>query len=321
MRLVELMRYCRVPLALNVQKGEEVLILADTRTEELLYQALAAAAFELEAEPTVMVITARPVDGNEPSAAAAAAMRGVQTVVAATSTSITHTNATRNALAAGVRYVAMPGATIDMVTAGAATADYHALFARTQAVADRLSAAREAHITSPEGTDLRLSLAGRPGFVLAGIFRPGTIAAFPDGEAPIAPVEGSAEGVIVVDSSMHRLGRLREPIRFTVRGGKVVEITGGAEAAALRDLWARQGDEFSGNVGELAIGTNPQARAYGHVSEDKKRLGTVHIGFGDNRTLAGLTESKTHMDGVISRPTVVLDGEPLVVDGRLLSDI
>ena len=321
MRLVELMRYCRVPLVLNVQKGEEVLILADTRTEDLLYEALAAAAFELEAEPTVMVIKARPIDGNEPGEAAAAAMRAVDTVIGVTSTSITHTNATRNALAAGVKYVGMPGATIAMITGGAATADYHALYERTQIVADRLSAASEAHVTSPEGTDLRLSLAGRQGFVLAGIFRPGTIAIFPDGEAPIAPVEGTAEGIIVADSSMHRIGRLHEPIRFTVRGGRVVDIEGGREAAALRELLARQGDENSFNVGEFAIGTNPQARTYEHVSEDKKRIGTVHIGFGDNRTLAGRTESKTHLDGVISRPTVLLDGEPLVVEGRLLVDV
>ncbi|MEM3490334.1 MAG: hypothetical protein QXO75_11880 [Nitrososphaerota archaeon] len=41
------------------------------------------------------------------------------------------------------------------------------------------------------------------------------------------------------------------------------------------------------NVAEFSIGINPKARRRGDISEEKKGLGNVHIGLGENRYLWG----------------------------------
>jgi leucyl aminopeptidase (aminopeptidase T) len=65
------------------------------------------------------------------------------------------------------------------------------------------------------------------------------------------------------------------------------------------------------------VGTNPQARKSSNVSEDKKRLGSIHIALGDNMTLGGKIHSSTHLDGVIENPTLYVDNRLLIADGKL----
>jgi len=317
MKLIEVIRYARVPVQMNVKPGENVVVVSDTDTEPLVYESLAAAAFEVGAEVTVVVMTPRPMHGNEPPKPVAEAMRGADVLICAASRSLTHTDAVRNALKLGVKYVAMPEATVDLLTKGAATADYGEVLRTTEAVARVLSRGSTVRVTSEHGTDVRFSVKGRQAFVLAGKFSPGTIACFPDGEAPIAPVEGTAEGTIVFDTSIHAVGPLKEPVKLKIKRGRAVVITGGPEAAALRSILEGQGDQNSYDIGEFAIGTNPMARITGKVTEDKKGLGRVHFALGDNGTLLGRIRSKTHLDGVICKPTVLLDGKPIVEAGAL----
>jgi len=321
MKLVEVIRYARVPVELNVRQGENVVLVSDTDTEPLVYESVAAAAFEIGAEVTVVIMTPRLMHGHEPPRPVAEAMKGADVLICAASRSLTHTDAVRNALKQGVKYVAMPQVTVDLLTKGAATADYAEVLRTTEAVARALSRTDRIRVTSREGTDVKFSVKGRQAFVLAGKYMPGTIACFPDGEAPIAPIEGTAEGSIVFDTSIHAIGALKDPVRLTVKRGRAVDISGGAEASALKMILDRQGDTNSYEIGEFAIGTNPMARLTGNVTEDKKGSGRVHFALGDNGTLQGKIRSKTHLDGVICRPTVLLDGKPIVEGGSLRLDV
>ncbi|MFQ6076014.1 MAG: aminopeptidase [Candidatus Bathyarchaeia archaeon] len=317
MKLIEVMRYARVPILLNVNEEDDVLIVTDTDIEPLVHQSLAAAAFEVGAEAVVMVMTPRAVHGHEPPKPIAEAAKASDILIGVTSTSMTHTEAVRKALSHGVKYVAMPYLTVDTLTKGAATADYEEVYRLTKAVAGLLTEGERIRLTSGPGTDVSMSIKGRKGFVLAGRFEPGTIACFPDGEAPIAPVEGTAGGVVVFDACIHGIGALREPVRLVVRDGRAAEIRGGVEAQALKSMLETHGDGNSYNIAEFAIGTNPEARLTGNVSEDKKGLGRVHIALGDNSTLSGRVRSKTHLDGVILKPTVVIDDRVIVEHGLL----
>jgi len=317
MKLVEVIKYAKVPVELNVRQGENVVVVSDTDTEPLVYESVAAAAFEIGAEVTVVIMTPRLMHGHEPPRPVAEAMKGADVLICAASRSLTHTDAVRNALKQGVKYVAMPQVTVDLLTKGAATADYAEVLRTTEVVARALSRTDEIRVMSREGTDVKFSVKGRQAFVLAGKFMPGTIACFPDGEAPIAPIEGTAEGSIVFDTSIHAIGALKDPVKLTVKRGRAVDISGGAEASALKTILDRQGDTNSYEIGEFAIGTNPMARLTGNVTEDKKGSGRVHFALGDNGTLQGKIRSKTHLDGVICRPTVLLDGKPIVEGGSL----
>ena len=70
-------------------------------------------------------------------------------------------------------------------------ADFDVLRARSRAVADLLSAAGEAHVTCPRGTDLHLDLSGREAIADDGdLTAPGAFGNLPCGEGFIAPRGG-----------------------------------------------------------------------------------------------------------------------------------
>jgi leucyl aminopeptidase (aminopeptidase T) len=248
-------------------------------------------------------------------------MREADVVFQPVTYAMTHTDATREAMAAGARVLVLRGITEDIMTRGAMLADYEEVERLTKRVAELLSEAEEIRVTTPAGTDLRLRANGRTSLALTGrIEGPGTFVAMPDGEAAIAPVEGSGEGTLVIEHAMDSIGALDAPIRIAVEGGRAVNIAGGASAAELRSL-IEGADEDARNIAEFAIGTNESARMIGSMTEDKKKKGTVHVAVGDNHVIGGTVESQLHLDGLLLRPTVQLDGRTVVSDGRIAQDV
>lgn len=300
-----------------MRPGEAVCVVADTQTRPIA-DYIFEAARALGAEPVLLCMAPGRTHGNEPPRVVAWAMRGADVVIQAVTYAITHTDATRDALRAGARVLVLRGVTEDVLTHGAALADYDEVARITKAVAERLTRARAVHVRTPAGTDLRMSVAGRAAIALTGRLEgPGTFAAMPDGEAAIAPVEETAEGILVVEHTMDGIGRLDAPIRMVVRRGRVVEVTGGRAAEQLRALMDGAGPNAA-NIAEFALGTNRWARLIGSMTEDKKRWGTVHVAIGDNHVIGGQITSELHLDGLLLQPTVTLDGEVIVEDGRLL---
>lgn len=306
-----------VKVCANVKRDENVLIVTDTNKVRIA-DVLAKASMEVGAETTISIMTPRQMHGNEPPKMVAAAMKVVDVIFTPTTYSMTHTDAMVEATRAGARAIILRGITEEMMVRGAMTADYEKLSEKSGRVSERLSRAGIVQITSDYGTDAKLSIKGRPAFVLAGFAtEPGTFAALPDGEVAVCPVEGSAEGLIVFDHTMDGIGLLREHIRLTVEGGRVVEIDGGEEAERLRRI-AEVSDGGATNIAEFAIGTNPKALLIGNMAEDKKREGSVHIAIGDNHKLGGTVKSSIHLDGLMVKPTVKLDGKVIIREGRLL---
>lgn len=310
-----------VRTCVGVKAGEEVLIVTDNDSSLIVAHALAAAARILGAEPTISVMPPLAREGAYPPPIVSKAIDGAQVVFDPASTSVVLSPAAQAGLRGKrLRYITMPAVDAEMMTKGAATADYAALYERTKRLAVILSAAKTIRVTSDLGTDLTASIAGMPSLVAAAYAQnPGDVACFPDGEVPQAPVEGTAEGVVVIDTSMHMLGLLKEPIRWVVEKGRVVSIEGGAQAAQLREIVR---DVKNGDVlGEIAVGTNPLARVTGNVSEDKKGAGRVHMALGSNVGLGGQLRSQVHIDGVILEPTVEVDGKVIVEKGKLVIDL
>lgn len=99
------------------------------------------------------------------------------------------------------------------------SADYQQIAALTRSLADWLRGASSVHITTPLGTDLALSVAGREWKVDTGMpAGKGVYGNLPAGEVYIAPIEESAEGVLVIDKSLPGLV-LSEPVRLVLRKG------------------------------------------------------------------------------------------------------
>ena len=145
---------------------------------------------------------------------------------------------------------------------------------------------------------------------------------FPTGEFNVAPVEGSANGKLVIDLTMHHIGRLGSPIELTVEDGRITDIDGGADARILRDYLETYGDDNAYMCpAEASIGVNAKALVRGIQREDKNIMGTMHFGLGTNIDVGGSVKSKIHMDGVILEPTLDVDGVRRIDHGRFLVPI
>ncbi|MCL6450155.1 MAG: hypothetical protein K6T75_02545 [Acetobacteraceae bacterium] len=257
--------------------------------------------------------------GAEPDPAAAEALLGADVLLLITTFSLSHTRARAAATARGARVASMPGFEGFMLgPRGALAVDHRALARSSAAWAGLLTRAQEARVECPAGTRLTLSLAGREAGSDDGLFtRPGQWGNLPAGEAFVAPVEGSAEGTVVVEA-----GWAPEPMAgrllLEVRGGEVGRIEGrGACADRLRALLLDpQAPPGRRNLAELGVGTNPNARRPDSLLEAEKIRGTVHVAVGGNAHMGGKVEADLHYDLVIASASLWLDGRPVMDRGR-----
>jgi len=302
---------------IGVTAEHHVLVVTDT-AKLMVGKAFALVCRGLGAETVLTLMPMTGEHGSEPPRTIAAAMKAADIVFAPTTHALTHTQARLDAFAAGAKVVILRGVTEDMMIKGGMTVDFAALKERTEKVKEKLTRGDTVRVTSKPGTDITFSISGRQAFSLDGFYHEDYgFATLPPGEAPTCPVEGSADGVLVFDYSMDGIGRLSEPLKLVVKKGQVVSISGGAEEVRfVEQIFER--DPSARNIAEFAVGTNPNARLIGNLAEDKKLLGTVHFAIGDNKSLGGVVESSIHLDGLMLKPTVMVDGETLVNQGKVL---
>jgi leucyl aminopeptidase (aminopeptidase T) len=245
-------------------------------------------------------------------------MRSADVIVAITNYSLSHTAATREARTAGARVASLPRFLARMFE-GPMMADYYQISDESKKMADLLTQAKSAVLTTPIGTELELDLEGRLGGVDDGLIISGTksLSNLPGGEAYIAPVEGKAEGRVVVTPK--GFFRLREEMTFHFKDGLVSAIEGGGsvgdEFRALLELPTPGRQPGRRNLAELGIGTNPKAQFTDTTLEGEKIKGTVHIAIGDNSGIGGVVSADLHQDFILWEPDLLLDGQLVIRRG------
>lgn len=194
-------------------------------------------------------------------------------------------------------------------------ARWRQLGAEQQRWADRLARADQVHIQGP-GTDLTLSVKGRRWVNSDGKRN------MPSGEVFTGPLEQSATGTIsfTIPSSVD--GSVVEGVSLRFQDGMVVQATAERGQALLDAKLAT--DAGARYLGELGIGTNPHIdRPTLKTLFDEKILGTVHLALGSSYPETGGTnQSAIHWDLICdlrSQGSVLLDGEPFLENGNLLS--
>jgi len=300
---------------LGVREGEQVLVVCNPATIGLGTR-LRGEAGTAGADAVLMLMTERDSHAAEPPPPVAAAMAAADVVLAPTVQSLSHTAARKTASETGARIATLPGATEEML-ARVMSADMGGLRRKGGAIAELLSAGAEARITCANGSDLRLGLGGREAIADAGdLTADGAFGNLPCGEGFIAPIEGTAAGTLVVDGTIAAIGTVSEPIELTIEAGHLVGASG-PEGERLMELLSAHGEQGT-NVAELGIGTNEKAELTGNLLEDEKILGSCHVAFGASAAIGGTVQVPVHLDCVVMRPDVSVDGEALVRGGNLL---
>ena len=254
-------------------------------------------------------------NGAEPPDEIAEKFLGYDVLMLMTSFSLSHTDARQNANERGARIASMPGFEAGMFAAGGPmAANYDRIGEESVRWAELLTNGNQVHVTSPFGTDLSFSISGRKGDADSGLYREKcSWGNLPAGEAYITPVEGTAQGKLVVPAGWYP--GLKETMILTFVDGYVTSLTGGGEVGAefIKTLdFTNPELKHRRNCAELGIGTNPNAVRTDNILEAEKIRGTIHIAIGDSKHMGGLTESDLHEDFVLTQPVVILDGKKII---------
>ncbi len=303
----------------RLKKDEKVLIITDDNKLEI-GQLIFRHAKE-RFDTTMVVMPARSYHGEEPPEPVVAALNNCDVAFGATTMSLFHSKARLEASKNGrMRWVGLADYTLEMFETGGLTADFEEVARQIDRVAPHFQG-EEFRLTAIGGTDLTCSVKGREVVIDYGrSLKAGDFGSPPNAEVALGPVEGTSNGVLVIDGSIPHplLNLIEEPITCIVKDGMIVEISGGRQAEILKKILADYNDPTVYNVGELGLGLNEKNVLCGQMLPDEGSFGNIHVGIGKNLGFGGRVNSPLHLDMVIKQVTCVIDGRVIMKEGKLM---
>jgi 2,5-dihydroxypyridine 5,6-dioxygenase len=211
---------------------------------------------------------------------------------------------------------------------------------RAEAAQEKLAGASVLRLTNDAGTDVTYKLgywdadcqygytdtAGRwdncpsGGFVYTGGDEDGV-----DGRVVLAP------GDMLFPHKLY----IAEPVTFEIEAGRIVEISGGADAALVRAFMESFHDDRGYGISHIGWGLDPRANMASWAIDPRGVgmaprgcYGNVMFSTGPNTELRvrgtteyGSNDSTCHLDLPMFGCTLTLDDEPVVVGGVLVEDL
>lgn len=262
----------------------------------------------------------RTMHGQQPNRMVAAAMAKADVIFGATKFSLFHSQARRDAVAHGARFVNMVDYKVSMFEAGGLFADFEKQ-GEVCSYLGKVMMGDEIFITTKRGTNFKASIKERktvPQYARS--LKPGESSSPPDIECAISAIEGTANGIVYIDGSIPhpKLGLITDEIKVEIKASKIVSITGGHQAEILSRILNGFNDEKVFWVGEIGIGLNPMCKLNGNMLEDEGCAGTAHFGFGSNIGFHGTIDCAYHLDTVFREPTVSIDGRCILDEGKVI---
>ncbi|MCS7135216.1 MAG: aminopeptidase [Candidatus Aenigmarchaeota archaeon] len=296
-----------VKQCMKIKKGESVLIITDEKMNVLLPRYIEEACKKQKAKTTVLQIKPLERNGQEPEKGIAKMMKEFEVEFLITSKSLSHTKARRQACKAGARIASMPGITEFSFVEGGLTADYNLVKRLCVKMFNKIKNANKFEIKSANGTELTMEIGDYVIDIDEGLYhKPGNFGNLPAGEVCTSPNDLSVNGIAVID----KMGRFGENIVLEIENSFVKNIQG--------EKLKKEVDEIGKKariIAEVGIGTNPKAKIIGNVLEDEKVFGTMHIALGNNVSFGGKNKVQFHQDGIITKPTLIVDGKTIIKDG------
>lgn len=312
---------------LDVEAGESVLVVADESgmaENRDVIEAIVGLARQRGAEADLVVMRdTSAMEGNVLTPVVGAAMREVDVIVGCTYTTWAgayyHETPSELVSSESVRVLGLVKRSWEALTGPhILEVDHEENLRVAKAVAERFTEGSTVSISNGRGTELVADVSGKEGIHEDVAHDPGDVGVLSGiGEAEIGPVVGSVDGTVLVDGPVGLPGSPRPspPLELEIRDGLVRDVTGdSAVVSELESIF--EGNENADNVAEIGIGINPRATLE-EFQVWKKQLGTAHLGIGDGVYYGQDVASPTHIDFVMNEPTVAVDGETLLADGKL----
>ena len=291
--------------ALAIKRSDRVLVLTD-RNKQSLAEIFYRAAQQITNTVDLALMAETGQHGKEPTDDIAARMLDYDVIIAVTTYSLTHTHALRRAKQRA-RIASLPDFTAAMF--GALAVDYDQLKSDCLRLADVLQHGNEVRITTLSGTDLTFSIEGCQINPSYGIVEDKGVVNLPDGEVFLPPKE--MNGALVIDFYP---GIANAAVM--IHANRIVRFSDTEGGTSFKELLSA--DDGALNVAEFGIGTNKSATLIGNILMDEKVLGTAHVAFGNNLGFGGTNNSSIHIDVILMKPTIVIDGNTIMKDGDSL---
>lgn len=202
---------------------------------------------------------------------------------------------------------------------------------RVLRAADRIGSAREMHVVSAAGTNLRCPLGQFAPIAEYGfVDQPGRWDHWPSGFALTFPNEGESNGRIVLDRGDILLPMktyVSESIEIEIRDGFARSIEGGLHAQLLSDYMESFEDPDAYALSHIGWGLQPRARwstlaHYDHEStigmDARAFEGNFLFSLGPNNEAGGSRTTACHIDVPMRNCTIKLGDDVLVERGRVM---
>ena len=200
---------------------------------------------------------------------------------------------------------------------------------RVEAGQRRLEKAKHMRFTNSAGTDVTYELGSYPAMTEYGFTdEPGRWDHWPSGFLFTSGSDTGVNGRVVMDGGdiMYPFkSYVREPIDFTIREGKIVEIKGGFDASLVKDYMQGFNDPRAYCISHIGWGLNHQAQWSAHATgvegigmEGRAFYGNVLFSTGPNNELGGTNNTPCHLDLPMKGCTLYLDDELIVKDGDII---
>jgi len=326
---------------IGLKPGEHVLIVADPDENPVILEALTWAIGNTGAVPTLMIqpnVGWDPLDVYALTEPIKKAYVGADVVISATFSSNSacygRPQEFRDAHGRGEKHrIFFLGLrTLDVLLDDAET-DYYEVKRINDKMKELLLNSKPGlmRIVTDNGTDFQGDLVGVNEYlIIRGCMQngfavePGQFSGRPEGEVHMPPRPESMEGTLVVDGPIANItDHPDEPVRITVKQGKIIHIEGG-EAARELERFLSSFDINQHYTSEIAIGTNRSMREKGRTEMGAKRgFGNFHVAYGGWWGKQDKIPYRVHGDMVMKwtpGSKYFLDGKVLFENGEFTFD-
>ena len=307
-----------------VKEGENVVLTADTSSDRRVVEALAGATYSIGANPVVVYYPTSGKAFEEPIRPVADVVQHADVWIELAYYCTMHTPCFQKAIANGARFTCLNGLDVIMLVNTVGKVNYDVMVEFGEYITERLKTVNEVIVRDKNGTNLVAYNQGR------GIKHSGqraTKKGYPvmlGGQVSWCPVEETINGKLVFDAALFPpdgTALLTENVELTLEKGVVTKVEGGKQAEIFEKWLASFNDPNMYRLAHYSMGFNPGVRkASGRIVEDERIFRCIEMGIGSQGAslMGACSDAASHTDGIVSKPTLIFDGEVFEEDGIYL---